>query len=79
MTDRPARTFSLPIQSTARTADEGPRPFIQVWFECSGQYQKVFRNRAGNGYMARCATCGKSIRFRVGNGGTPQRAFRVSC
>ncbi|MCA9300156.1 MAG: hypothetical protein KDA28_13880 [Phycisphaerales bacterium] len=56
-----------------------PRPFLQVWFTCSGQYQKVFRNASGTSYQARCAKCGKCARFRVAPGGSSQRMFKVSC
>lgn len=55
------------------------RPSIQVWFECAGLYQRVFRAVAGDCYLARCAKCGKTMRFDVGSGGTNQRTFRVRC
>lgn len=55
------------------------RPSIQVWFECVGVYQRVFRSVDGSGYLARCAKCGKTMQFRVGAGGTTKRIFAVSC
>lgn len=55
------------------------RPSIQVWFECAGLYQRVFRAITGDCYLARCAKCGKTMRFEVGQGGTSQRTFRVRC
>ena len=57
----------------------GPRPSIQVWFECAAAYQRVFRHVDGSSYHARCPKCGESIRFKVGPEGTGQRTFRVSC
>ncbi|MCC6676974.1 MAG: hypothetical protein IT436_07510 [Phycisphaerales bacterium] len=55
------------------------RPWIQVWFRCAGRYLRVFRHHDGSGYTARCASCGKCIRFRTGPGGTSQRRFDVDC
>lgn len=91
----PGEPFQPPSQLDILITDEGPkstdstsqppttgpsgRPFIQVWFECAGLYQKVFRAIDGSGYGARCAKCGKTINFRVGPGGTAQRTFKVSC
>lgn len=55
------------------------RPWLQVYFRCSGQYQRVYRNARGDLYIARCTKCGQSIRFAVGPGGTDRRFFEVSC
>lgn len=55
------------------------RPWIGVRFLCSGQYLRVYRNRAGDAYLAACPRCGKTVRFRVGHGGVQERFFEVSC
>ncbi len=57
------------------------RPWLGVRFVCSGQYQRVYRNHEGTQYLARCAKCGKCMKFRVGKeqGATDQRFFNVSC
>ena len=57
----------------------GPRPWLGVRFGCSGAYVRVYRNAAGTAYLARCPRCGKSVRFRVGPGGTGSRFFEVQC
>ncbi|MDF1809923.1 MAG: hypothetical protein P1U42_09535 [Phycisphaerales bacterium] len=57
----------------------GQRPWLGVRFVCSGTYQRVYRSTDGTKYMARCTKCGKSINFRVGQGGSNQRFFDVSC
>jgi len=67
------------LQSACNGAPSGPRPWIQVWFDCAGTYQRVFRHVDGSSYTARCPKCGESIRFKVGPDGTGQRTFRVSC
>lgn len=55
------------------------RPWLGVRFTCAGAYIRVFRNAAGTGYAARCPKCGQCMNFRVGEGGTNQRFFQVSC
>lgn len=62
-------------------ADASPvgRPWLQVYFSCANAYQRVYRNVNGSGYLARCPKCGQSVRFRIGQGGTKQRFFEVSC
>lgn len=73
--------FSEP-DPRAKPTEQAKRPSIQVWFECAGVYQRVFRTVLGGGdsfYLARCSICGKSMRFEVGPEGTSQRTFRVSC
>lgn len=56
-----------------------PNPCIGVYFACSNQYLRVFRNHAATHYLARCPKCAKTIQFRVEAGGTDQRFFEVSC
>ena len=55
------------------------RPYLRLYFRCSGDYVRVYRNAQGTAYLACCPTCGKSMRFLVGPGGTSQRTFEVSC
>jgi hypothetical protein len=50
-----------------------------VRFVCSGQYVRVLRDAGGTHYLARCPTCAKTVRFRVGPGGSDQRIYDVSC
>ena len=60
-------------------AGSAGRPWLQVWFACSGKYVRVYRAADGSGYTARCPQCSKPVRFKVGEGGTAQRFFTVSC
>lgn len=57
----------------------GTRPMIGVYFACARKYVRVLRNHRGDGYLARCPSCGKTIRFAVGPGGRSERFFEVSC
>lgn len=57
----------------------GGRPALQVYFRCANAYLRVLRAADGTHYLARCPSCGKSTRFLVGQGGTDQRFFELSC
>jgi hypothetical protein len=57
----------------------GGRPFLRLWFRCSGQYARAYRSADGTVYLGRCPKCGATSRFLVGPGGTNQRFFEVSC
>jgi hypothetical protein len=54
-------------------------PAIGVYFRCANVYQRVHRSADGTHYLARCAGCGKSMRFVVGPGGDQRRQFQVTC
>lgn len=84
--NRPAPPGSLDIVageggSASSDAPWGgsPRPFLMVTFTCANAYQRVYRSRDGTHYMARCPKCAKPMRFVVGEGGSSQRVFQVSC
>jgi len=55
------------------------RPYLRVYFRCSNQYVRVYRRLDQPVYVARCPSCGKCQRFRVGSGGTAKRFFELTC
>lgn len=66
------------LQTDADTdADSAGRKFISVTFACCNVYNRVYINREGTAYDARCPRCGRSMRFAVGPGGTDRRSFVV--
>lgn len=65
--------------ATSEGAGSEARPTIGVYFACSNRYVRVTRNAAGDGYLARCPKCAKTMSVRVGRGGSSQRMFRVTC
>ncbi len=52
---------------------------MQVYFVCANSYLRVYRSADEKRYLARCPKCGKEMRFQVGDGGTEQRMFKLSC
>lgn len=60
-------------------AKRAGRPALQVYFRCANVYLRVLRSADGSRYQARCPKCGKDVRFAVGEGGSAQRFFEVSC
>ena len=78
-TNERAAGSRLDVREDAAPGLVGERPWLGVYFRCSGQYRRVFRNADGSGYIARCPSCGKSVRFVVGQGGSNQRFFEVAC
>ncbi len=55
------------------------RPYLRLWFRCANQYTRAYQNPEGTGYCGRCPSCGKTMNFKVGSGGTSERFFQVSC
>ncbi|MBL0869788.1 MAG: hypothetical protein IBJ18_04350 [Phycisphaerales bacterium] len=71
---------ALPIvPPAANEAREGRGSFISLWFRCSAAYARGYKTRDGTAYFARCPKCGKTITLPIGEGGTTQRSFQVSC
>jgi len=72
---------ATPSHSPTEIVTDQPnaRPWLGIKFTCAGAYQRIYRSADGEKYLARCPRCGKSIIFRVGDGGTNQRFFDVSC
>lgn len=64
--------------ATQPQAPQG-RPYLRLFFRCANQYARAYRNASGDRYLGRCPTCGKTISFVVGTGGTSERFFQLSC
>jgi hypothetical protein len=53
------------------------RPYLSILFECCNVYQRIYRSADGKTYQGRCPRCGKTVNFKVGEGGTATRFFRA--
>ena len=54
------------------------RQFLGIWFDCCSVYGRIYKNTEGTAYVGRCPKCLRSVRVKVGEGGTNQRFFRGS-
>jgi hypothetical protein len=68
---------SLPKDQSAKKSPSQPRPFLMVHFACCGVYCRIYRSPDGKRYEGHCPKCARPVKFRVGDGGTDARAFRV--
>ncbi|MFN0011386.1 MAG: hypothetical protein ACKVS8_07055 [Phycisphaerales bacterium] len=58
----------------------GPaRPYLRLWFACANQYARAYKLPCGTAYSGRCPSCGQSMRFGIGPGGSRERFFQVTC
>ena len=65
------------VTNTPGSADAGKRKFIGVKFNCCGVYVRIYVNKAGTAYEGRCPKCFKSVKFKIGSGGTDNRFFEA--
>jgi len=54
-----------------------PKKFLGLKFTCCGVYSRVYVNRDGTAYEGRCPKCLKSVKLKIGEGGTDNRFFEV--
>ncbi|MCH8805539.1 MAG: hypothetical protein IH986_05575 [Planctomycetes bacterium] len=59
------------------SSTEGRRRYIGIHFECCGVYTRIYRRPDQTAYLGRCPRCLRTVRVRVGRGGTKARVFRA--
>ena len=67
-----------PPKEPQQPVQKGQRKFIGVKFNCCGIYIRVYINKEGTAYEGRCPKCFRSVKFRVGDGGTDHRFFEAN-
>jgi len=79
--DRMNRSDRQPAPPATPTGAPGlsARPWLGVQFVCANQYRRVYRGAASDQYLARCPSCGRCVRFKVGQGGMNHRFYEIDC
>lgn len=72
----PIRPDAPPEQTASSTSQ---RPFLRLFYRCANAYTRAYKSPDGSAYVGICPQCGKQTRFAVGEGGTNQRSFEMSC
>lgn len=67
--------FDSSSEPSRRPGGERPRRFLGVNFACCGVYGRIFPNADRTAYVGHCPRCLRSVRVRIGPGGTSNRFF----
>lgn len=51
--------------------------FLGIMFNCCNTYGRIYKNKDGTAYVGRCPRCMRSLRVKIGEGGTNQRFFNA--
>jgi hypothetical protein len=68
---------SLPKEQAGKKPSAQAKPFLMIHFACCGVYRRIYCSPDGKRYEGHCPKCARPVKFRVGEGGTDARAFRV--
>jgi len=58
-------------------ANNSEKKFLGVMFDCCNVYGRLYKNQQGTHYQGRCPMCMRTVRAKIGEGGTSQRFFRA--
>lgn len=53
-----------------------PKKFLGILFDCCGVYGRIYQTKDGTAYAGHCPKCMRSVKVKIGEGGTGQRFFR---
>lgn len=55
--------------------EKAGKKFLGILFECCNIYRRIYVNKEGNAYEGRCPSCYRSVKVKIGEGGTANRFF----
>ena len=64
-------------ESQVNSDNDIQKKYLGLKFTCCGVYSRVYVNRDGTAYEGRCPKCLKSVKLKIGEGGTDSRFFEV--
>jgi hypothetical protein len=56
-------------------AEKEAKKFIGIMFECCNVYRRIYVNKNGTAYEGRCPKCYRTVKVKIGEGGTSSRFF----
>lgn len=51
--------------------------YLGIMFNCCNIYARIYKNKDATAYVGRCPKCMRSIRVKIGEGGTNTRFFNA--
>ncbi len=56
---------------------EEKKKFLGIMFKCCNVYGRIYVNKQGDAYTGRCPKCLRTIKVKIGEGGTDSRFFEA--
>ncbi len=57
--------------------DTQAKKYLGILFKCCGVYGRIYQNSDKSAYVGRCPKCLRTVKIKVGEGGTASRFFEV--
>ncbi len=53
------------------------KKYLGIMFKCCSAYGRIYENKDKTAYVGRCPRCLRSVRVKIGEGGTNSRFFEA--
>ncbi|MDD3237419.1 MAG: hypothetical protein PHV37_04910 [Candidatus Gastranaerophilales bacterium] len=54
-----------------------PKKYIGILYKCCNVYGRIYENSDKTAYVGRCPRCMRSVKVKIGEGGTDTRFFEA--